>query len=134
MDQARAVGSAFLLHVRTDSLVSQVGLHAASGKRLYRGGTVRPHRRTHADRSQVRESLRLWHGALQIRGVRMKHIVNFHDAMTLVFLGVILVAYVVCLVGDRVRVRSEQWYTLNHPVTTLQARPWYVRLYEFLNE
>jgi hypothetical protein len=69
MDQARPVGSAFLLHVRTHSLVSQVGLHTASGKRVHRGGTVRPHRRTHADRLQVRKSLRLRHGALQSGGI-----------------------------------------------------------------
>lgn len=63
----------------------------------------------------------------------MNHVINFHDAMTLVLLGVIVVAYAVCLVNDRIRMRSEQWYAVNHPVTNLQPRPWYVRFYEFLN-
>ena len=63
----------------------------------------------------------------------MKHIVNFHDAMTLVLIGLIATAYVICLAYDRIKLRAERWYAVNHPVNPLQDRPWYVRFYEIVN-
>jgi hypothetical protein len=62
-----------------------------------------------------------------------RHLINFHDAMTLCLLGVLLVAGILAWAANRLEPAARAWYLANNPAPRSQPRPWFVRFYEFVN-